>query len=284
MSAGRLHIAFIYCNISRRDSPVPSTRWSLESIDCFAVCSGYQLGDNDQWSKVTNFEHAVRSKAASRFSIEPTTRGLLFQRCACSALALTVLYLQTRIPLLIKPAAGTAEAAASAGRRALGLVESVDIMPSLVELAIPGRVLHKCPPTLDGSRATMLCTDGVPSLLTALRDPTAELNPGAFSQIPRDKLVQGMSGAGGGPHELFMGYTVRTSEWRFTEWHPFNATLGIVDRDTLVGSELYYHGDADGQSADCSWDYESENVAGTNSSVEKVEKKLAAMLRTIVAG
>ena len=44
----------------------------------------------------------------------------------------------TRIPLLIKAAAGTAEAAASGGRRALGLVEAVDIMPSLIELAIPG--------------------------------------------------------------------------------------------------------------------------------------------------
>ena len=50
----------------------------------------------------------------------------------------------------------------------------------------------------------MLCTDGVPSLLTALRDPSATLNPGAFSQIPRDRLVQGMSGAGAGPHEQFM--------------------------------------------------------------------------------
>ena len=109
-------------------------------------CSGYQLGDNDQWSKVTNFEHA------------------------------------TRIPLLIKPAAGTAEAAASAGKRALGLVEAVDIMPSLVALAIPRKLLLRCPPTLAGSRATMLCTDGVPSLLTALRDPTAELKPAAFSQ------------------------------------------------------------------------------------------------------
>ena len=97
--------------------------------------------------------------------------------------------------------------------------------------------------------------------------------------VPRDKLVQGMSGAGAGPHERFMGYTVRTSAWRYTEWHPFNSTTGVADWTTQVGTELYPHGDANGQTADCSWDYEDKNLAGTDPAVEM---KLAAMLRYVL--
>jgi iduronate 2-sulfatase len=151
---------------------------------------GYQLGDNDQWSKVTCFEHAAR------------------------------------IPLIIKPAAGSTTAAA--GQRALGIVESVDILPSLVQLAIPGKTIPRCPSTLLASRAAMLCTDGAPNLWTALRQPksSGNLSAAAYSQIPRDRLVQGMSGAGPTPHETYMGYSIRTDLWRYTEWHPFDPDTG----------------------------------------------------------
>ena len=202
-----------------------------------------QLGDNDQWSKVTCFEHA------------------------------------TRIPLIIKPAVAGSSVA---GSRALGLVETVDIMPSLVALAIPGKVIPRCPNTLEKSRATMLCTDGRPNLVTALHRPSANLSRAAFSQIPRDKLVQGMSGAGPPPHELFMGYSVRTDQWRYTEWHPFNATTGVADWNTVVGLELYAHGNRTSQQQDCTWDYENVNY-GTAPQYEHVRQSMAAELRTIVA-
>lgn len=205
----------------------------------------YQLGDNDQWSKVTNFEHSAR------------------------------------IPLLIKPAAGTAEALTAAGKRALGLVESIDIFPSLVALAMPGTPpIPRCPNDLNASRGIMLCTDGVPSLATALKNPTAALNPAAFSQVPRDNQVQGMSGAGPAPHEQFMGYSVRTTSWRYTEWHHFDPDTGVADWSSVVAKELYPHEGT--QQADCSWSYEYENVAGQPEHAS-VEQQLAAQLRTIVS-
>ena len=73
---------------------------------------------------------------------------------------------------------------------------------------------------------------------------------------------------------------MRTSGWRYTEWHPFNASSGVANWSKLLGAELYPHGDASGQSADCSWDYENKNVAGSEPALEK---QLAAMLRTVVA-
>ena len=90
--------------------------------------------------------------------------------------------------------------------------------------------------------------------MTALHNPSANLSTAAFSQIPRDRyslsaadplihvvfhsfvniwshcfrLIQGMSGAGPGPHEQFMGYSIRTSEWRYTEWRKFASDLPPV--------------------------------------------------------
>ena len=72
------------------------------------------------------------------------------------------------------------------------------------------------------SRATPLCTDGV-SLVPVLRQPNATAHVGSYSQIPRGRLDRGMPGgaATGKMEEQFMGYTVRTTGWRYTEWHPF---------------------------------------------------------------
>ena len=215
------------------------------SVIVFWGDHGYALGDNDQWSKVTCFEHA------------------------------------TRIPLIIKPAAGSTAAHVGVGKRALGFVETVDIMPSLVSLAIPGRAVPRCPGTLLASRATALCTDGRANLVAALHDPNANLSSAAFSQVPRDRLVQGMSGAGPPPHEQFMGYSIREDEFRYTEWHPFDPETGVANWTTTSAVELYVHGTRASQTADCSWDYESANRAG-EPALASEQAALAMRLRSIV--
>jgi uncharacterized sulfatase len=88
-----------------------------------------------------------------------------------------------RVPLIVS-APGTAEPGAASS----AVVESVDLFPTLVELArIPP------PPGLEGT-----------SLVPVLEDPKRAVKKAAFSVAPRQ------------PPEL--GRTVRTARWRYTLW------------------------------------------------------------------
>jgi iduronate 2-sulfatase len=100
--------------------------------------------------------------------------------------------LDARVPLLI------ALPEAAAGAHAAGLVELVDLFPTLVELCGLPR-----PDGLDGTSLTGL-----------LRDPSARVKPAAFSQFPRPAYYDRE------PSQTpqAMGYSVRTERARYTEW------------------------------------------------------------------
>lgn len=60
-----------------------------------------------------------------------------------------------------------------------------------------------------------------------------------------------------------MGYTIRTDEWRYTEWprwkcYDTNVCDDAADWDDLAGRELYSHIGDIGACFDC---FENENVA-----------------------
>jgi arylsulfatase A-like enzyme len=74
------------------------------------------------------------------------------------------------------------------GRRTTALVEYVDMYPTLLELSG-----LKPPDYLEGT-----------SFAPVLDDPSREWKKAAFSQFPRGKNIE--------------GYSVRTAEWRYTEW------------------------------------------------------------------
>jgi len=80
---------------------------------------------------------------------------------------------------------------AARGRSTARIVEFLDIYPTLAELA---RV--EAPARLHGR-----------SLAPLLRNPQANWDHGALTQVRR--------GAG---EAAFMGYSVRTDRWRYTEW------------------------------------------------------------------
>lgn len=205
---------------------------------------GYQLGENDQWSKVSNFEQAVR------------------------------------IPLLLRaPGQGFA---ASRGRRTSALWEAVDLLPTLTELAM-GQVPPSCPRVLNASRATISCTDGR-SAAPLLRRMAVDVVDGdggnwsrfAFSQVPRGAIVNGEPGDV--PGELFMGYSVRVPEWRYTEWVRFDNLTGVPDWGARVGRELYPETTGD---LSCAFDHDHANVA-EDPDHASVVAELSRMLRTIV--
>ncbi len=117
--------------------------------------------------------------------------------------------LDARVPLIIVP-----PKSAQAGKVAAGMVELVDLFPTLNELCgLP------MAPKLDGV-----------SLAPVLADPTKTAKPAAFTQHPRpayfDRTKKGVPDA--------MGYSVRTDKVRYTEWRDW-------ETGNVVGAELYDH-------------------------------------------
>jgi iduronate 2-sulfatase len=105
--------------------------------------------------------------------------------------------IDTRVPLLVS-APGMVR-----GKNAAGLVEMVDIFPTLTELC--------------GGVAPKQCEGK--SLVPLLHDPAAKGREFAVSQYPREQ-------------ERVMGYTIRNDRWRYTEWLD-------LQKQEIVARELY---------------------------------------------
>ena len=106
----------------------------------------------------------------------------------------------TRSPLIIR-APGMA-ALGTAGKACLSPVEFVDIYPTLLELAGLPTPVQPAGLELQGS-----------SLRPLLEDPAQPWKKAAFSQYARNISGSGVANPGQG-----MGYSVRTSRYRYTEW------------------------------------------------------------------
>jgi iduronate 2-sulfatase len=136
----------------------------------------------------------------------------------------------THVPLILRAPSSAQKAA---GQRSSALVELVDLYPTLTEFA--GLEL---PTHLEGT-----------SFAPLLKEPTKPWKKAAFSQY----LRPGKEG--------IMGRSVRTTEWRYTEWK---------DREgNDMGVELYDEKN-DPQ--------ENTNIASDAANAEKV-KEMAAILR-----
>ena len=129
------------------------------------------------------------------------------------------------------------------------LTEFVDLFPTLVELAgFPP--LNVCP---ENSSKIELCTEGM-SMVPLMKDPlTTDWKSRAFSQYPRNKnhVIESFSGYVNKSYELgkkypgydyYMGYTMRTDRYRYTEWVRFSGKPKYkIYWDKLKGAELYDH-------------------------------------------
>lgn len=105
-----------------------------------------------------------------------------------------------RVPLIIRvPGMGTA------GKASVRPVELIDLYPTLAELCG-----LKAPEGLDGK-----------SVASLLNDPKAPHKEGAITQTQRAR--QG--------RPPFMGYTIRTDRWRYTEWDGGKEGVELYDHD-----------------------------------------------------
>ena len=120
------------------------------------------------------------------------------------------------------------------------LVELVDVFPSLAELAgIPA------PPLCLGDKKNALtCVEGT-SFVPLIKEPSKEWKKVAYSQYPRPysgiRLIPGRPPFRNEHGENVMGYTIRTDQYRFTEWYGFNHTTAKANWTDVWGTELYNH-------------------------------------------
>ena len=124
--------------------------------------------------------------------------------------------IDTRAPLIVRaPGLGTA------GARTFGLTEFVDMYPTLCETCdLP------LPDHLEGQ-----------SLVRLMEEPEREWKAAAFSQYPRRKVGTGADRDGrppGGEDLGVMGYTMRTRDFRYTEWR-------ARETGEVKARELYDH-------------------------------------------
>lgn len=121
------------------------------------------------------------------------------------------------------------------------LVELVDLFPTLSKIAeIPI-------PPLCRVYATEFCSEGLsfyPLMEQFITDPTSELSwkTAAFSQYPRpSQIPQGNSDRPDLKDIEYMGYSIRTGRFRYTEWVGFNSSSYKPDWTNVVHTELYDH-------------------------------------------
>ncbi|XP_065846812.1 iduronate 2-sulfatase-like [Oscarella lobularis] len=164
---------------------------------------GWQLGEHGEWAKYTNFEDA------------------------------------TRVPLILHVPGVTDK-----GMRTKALVELVDVFPSLADVAgIP--VPPLCP---EGENNLLACVEGS-SVAPLLKNSSRPWKSAAFSQYPRPGPMNGLPQVprhSPFDHKLgveqVMGYSVRSDQYRFTEWLSFNATEAKGNwTGGAWGVELYDH-------------------------------------------
>ena len=134
------------------------------------------------------------------------------------------------------------------------LTEYVDLFPTLVEAAGLG-TLPTCP---EDSKNVAICTEGT-SLMPLMKFPTGQWKDAAFSQYPRHQNKTSI-----------MGYTMRTDQYRYTEWVEFSGPPDYKPNwSKHFGTELYDHGKPGAE--------ENKNIAA-DPQYEKLVKQLSDKL------
>eukprot|EP00943_MAST-04B_sp_MAST-4B-sp1_P002171 g2171.t1 len=167
--------------------------------------------------------------------------------------------------------------------------EFVDLMPTLVDAAMPDVHVQKCPSNANEAREVQLCTHGV-SLMPLINDPNTPIKKAAYSQYPRgyvrpgeeargmSEIIESSSKFNTSPSKCLtthctMGYSLLTNfenvEYRYTEWVDFNTiNENAPNWNRVVGRELYNHNTDP-----------LENFNIVNSAEKSVVSALSALLR-----
>merc|ERR1711862_852978 len=181
----------------------------------------------------------------------------------------------TRVPLFVrapwKPKA--------MGKRTAAIVEHIDMYPSVAELV--GVPVGRSEESIDGTSWAHL-----------LDNPKKAHKDAAFSQYPRCWPDSGPHNPSAFPDMArctavdksdiaYMGYTMRTSRWRYTEWARWNGAKLKPDWSDIAGVELYDHEDYLPEDSKRSYEqFENVNVVDSH---QDVASTLSKQLHEFVA-
>ncbi|EDO35341.1 predicted protein [Nematostella vectensis] len=159
---------------------------------------GWALGEHNEWAKYSNFR------------------------------------VTTNVPLIVH-APGVTMTTSDAGMVSNGLVELVDLMPTLAEvcgLSVPDR----CP---DDSSKVTVCTEGL-SFYPLLKNPSRPWKKAVFSQYPRPSQIPGDNSCQPLPKDIsIMGYSLQTAQGRYSEWVRFDPVLSRANWSEVLAREFY---------------------------------------------
>lgn len=114
-----------------------------------------------------------------------------------------------------------------------GMTEFVDLFPTLVDLAGFAQ-LNTCP---EKSAHIPLCTEGESLTPLITNNTNMPWKQRVFSQFPRKGPFDILAG-----NNNYMGYTMRTERYRYTEWVHFSGPPKYeINWNKNVGVELYDH-------------------------------------------
>lgn len=224
----RLVIQSYYAAVSYIDDLVGQLLSELRALGLFNSTivlligdHGWSMAEHGEWSKYSNFEVSVRVPFI--LHVPGLTDSITLQHKE---------YLSSS-----------------------ALVELVDIFPTLVELTGLPTVPPLCP---DNSSLVQLCTEGI-SVVPVIEDAVfrkvrgtearnqhleQQWKTGVFSQYPRPGVFPTLKPNSDKPRLKqikVMGYSLRTSRHRYTEWVLFDRKSFKPDWKYVIARELYDH-------------------------------------------
>jgi len=230
------------------------TPFAKDAVVCLWGDHGWHLGDNDQWAKMTNYEHA--------------TKIPLMIGCgggACSGRSKAMVEAIDIMPTLLEEAGikiPTCPTNAKASRKTLLCTEGKSL----------SSLLRK-PSTPDDPDAASY------SQFPRPEHPSKQPALSGF-----DLLCQSEGNVKKGSCPNKMGYTIRTAGYRYTAWVGFNKCSNsscpdvLADWDTWYGEELYNHSTALLVGGKDSYDVETVNIANATGA-QAVKAKLLKQLK-----
>ncbi|KYN44493.1 Iduronate 2-sulfatase [Trachymyrmex septentrionalis] len=191
---------------------------------------GWALGEHAVWSKYSNFDVAVHVPLIISIPTYIQRRHNKFMRSNA---------LHSKKHCRVTDA----------------IVELVDIFPTIADLAgVPIPICQVINNTNDHLKNILIqnkvpnpCSEGItllPLIKSTLQCQSIPWKKAAFSQYPRPEIQPMLHPNSDKPRlkEInIMGYTLKTSDYRYTAWIPFAHTTCKPDWDVIIAEELYDH-------------------------------------------
>uniref|UniRef100_UPI00358F140C iduronate 2-sulfatase n=1 Tax=Myxine glutinosa TaxID=7769 RepID=UPI00358F140C len=256
-------VSYIDAEVGRLLSVLDKTGLSRNTIIAFTSDHGWSLGEHGDWAKYSNFNVATRVPlmffipGLTSTSNDPDTPPLFpFLDVFNSSL--------THQP---------------PGKMAACPVELLDVFPTLVDLAgLP--TIPTCPRP---SFAYQVCTEGrsLAHFITGDGIPNSERF--AFSQYPRPSdQPQPNSDQPALADIRFLGYSMRSPKYRYTQWVPFDPKTWKCNFSAVHASELYLLNSDPGEDHNVLAAHRPYNVSKFTKETEEIVNWASITLRRMI--